>query len=87
MICRQEDMEPVLQELEQNGTVSYENRQKLRARAEFEVAKYVGDSAMYHGAGQFKVITGEKVLEFKGENGPQTPACGISELDSDTRNH
>jgi phosphoribosylaminoimidazolecarboxamide formyltransferase/IMP cyclohydrolase len=78
VICRQEDMEPVLQELESNGTVSYENRQKLRARAEFEVAKYVGDSAMYHGNGQFKVITGERILEFKGENGPQTPATLFS---------
>ncbi len=74
VVCRQQDMESVLQELESTGGVSEENRQKLRARAEFEVTKYVGDSAMYHGDGQFKVICGEKVLEFKGENGPQTPA-------------
>ena len=29
---------------------------------------------MFHGDGQFKIIAGEKALEFKGENGPQTPA-------------
>lgn len=78
VVCRQQDMEPVLRELESTGDVSPENRQNLRARAEFEVAKYVGDSAMFHSVDRFKVITGEKVLEFKGENGPQTPAALFS---------
>ena len=74
VVCRKQDMETVLQELEKDGDVSQENRQKLRARAEYEVAWYVGDSAVFHGEGHFKVITGEKVFEFKGENGPQSPA-------------
>ena len=44
VVCRKEDMESVLKELEDTGDVCLENRQKLRARAEFEVARYVGDS-------------------------------------------
>lgn len=78
VICRQEDVRPVQKMLEKYGNVSLVHRQQLRARAEFEVAKYVGDSAMYHGDGQFRVITGDRVLEFKGENGPQTPATLFS---------
>lgn len=74
-VYRKCDMESVLQELEATGDVSQENRQKLRARGEYEVARYIGHSAMFHGDGQFKVITGERVRDsFKGENGPQTPA-------------
>jgi phosphoribosylaminoimidazolecarboxamide formyltransferase / IMP cyclohydrolase len=79
VVCRPGDMEEVLCELEKTGDVSQENRQKLRAIAEFKVARYVGDSAMFHGAGRFKVITGERIInEFKGENGPQTPATLFS---------
>lgn len=83
IICREEDAEPVLQELEGTGDVSPENRQWLRARAEFEVAKYVGDSATYHSKGQFHIITGERVLECKGENGPQAPAALFSTCSGD----
>ncbi len=83
VICRFEDQQSVLDELLLNGEVSKETRQKLRARAEFEVAKYAADSAMYHGAGQFKVIAGERVAEFKGENGPQTPAVLFSTTNND----
>ena len=76
VICRFEDREPVLQELESSGSVRPETRQSLRARAEFEVARYVGDSAVFHGAGLFNAITGERVLCMpKGENGPQSPAA------------
>lgn len=78
VICRQQDMETVLQEIEATGDVSQENRQKLRARAEFEVTRYTGDSAIYHGKGQFNVVTGEQVAKFKGENGPQSPAILFS---------
>ena len=75
VICRQQDMQPVLNELQETGDISNENRQKLRARAEFEVAKYVGDSAVFHGNGQFEVIAGECILTCKyGENAPQTPS-------------
>jgi len=83
VVCRQQDMELVLQELEKTGDVSPENRQELRARAEFEVAKYAGESAMYHGTGRFRVIAGERVAEFKGENGPQTPAVLFSTTSND----
>jgi phosphoribosylaminoimidazolecarboxamide formyltransferase/IMP cyclohydrolase len=83
VVCKQENMEKVLQELEATGDVSIEHRQELRARAEYEVAKYIGQSAMFHGAGKFKVIAGEKVCEFKGENGPQTPAALFSTGSSD----
>jgi len=78
VVCRREDMEPVLRELERTGNVSTATRQNLRARAEFQVAKYVGDSAMYHSIGQLQIIAGEQVCEFKGENGPQVPAAFFS---------
>ena len=75
VVCRQQDMESVLRELEQAGAVCAVNRQKLRARAEFVVAEYVGSSAMFHGDGQFKVIAGEKIATpAYGENGWQSPA-------------
>ncbi|MCX6723999.1 MAG: hypothetical protein NT155_02355 [Candidatus Staskawiczbacteria bacterium] len=78
VVCRKQDMKPVLEELEACGDVCVENRQSLRARAEYEVAKYVAESAMYHGQGRFRVIAGEKVCQFKGENGLQTPAALFS---------
>jgi len=74
VICRQQDMAGVLEELSKTGNVCQEKRQELRARAEFEVVKYVGDSAVFHGSGRFTYFSGEKVCEFKGENGPQSPA-------------
>ncbi|MFA6189956.1 MAG: hypothetical protein WC711_00350 [Candidatus Staskawiczbacteria bacterium] len=76
VVCRVQDMETVLDELKETGAISSATRQWLRANAEFEVAKYVGMSAEFHGNGRFKVITGERVGEtFKGENGPQSPAA------------
>lgn len=76
VICRAEDREPVLTELEQSGNVSAATRQTLRARAEFEVSKYRGISAEYHGAGQFRIIAGERVPQSikYGENAGQKPA-------------
>ena len=75
VVCRKEDMEPVLLELEANGEVLYETRQELRARAEYEVARYVGHSAVYHSGGRFQNISGERVaVPLYGENGHQNPA-------------
>ena len=75
VVCRKEDMEPVLRELEETDNVSHENRQKLRARAEFEVAKYVADSAMFHGGDKFRIISGELMeAPLYGENPWQKPA-------------
>ncbi len=83
VICRAQDMEIVLEELKETKAVSTATRQHLRARAEYEVAKYVGMSAEFHGNGRFKVIAGERVGEtFKGENGSQSPA-GLFTVGSD----
>ncbi len=83
VICRFEDRQPVLDELKETGDICAEKRETLRARAEYEVAGYAAVSAMYHGSGQFKVISAEKVVEFKGENGPQTPAVLFSATNKD----
>jgi len=75
VVCRFQDREPILKELEELGDISPETRQKLRARAEFEVAKYVLESAKFHGQGQFEGIMGELALSARyGENAPQAPA-------------
>lgn len=75
VVCRLQDRELVLEELEELGDISLETRQKLRARAEFEVAKYVLESARFHGQGQFEGIMGELALSAKyGENASQAPA-------------
>ena len=72
VVCRPEDRGPVLDELEETGDVSTENRQKLRARAYFEVAKYMGDLAMFHSLGKFDVVCGEEAFKLSsGENRPQ----------------
>jgi phosphoribosylaminoimidazolecarboxamide formyltransferase/IMP cyclohydrolase len=52
-VCRFEDRAPILRMLEQYGDVPQAQRQKLRARAEFEVAKYCMASAKFHGQGMF----------------------------------
>ena len=76
VVCRVSDRELVLKELESTGSVSKNTRQKLRARAEFEVAKYVLDSARFHGNGEFEGFMGERIASIpKGENGPQSPAA------------
>ena len=75
VVCRKPDMLWVLDELENAGDISLENRQKLRARAEFEVTKYTLDSATFHGAGQFQGFVGERIsVPAYGENAWQTPA-------------
>lgn len=82
VVCRKQDMQWVLNELEHSNDVSLENRQELRARGEFEVAKYVGDSAMFHGGDDFKIVAGELVgRPAYGENAWQTPA-GLYSTDS-----
>ena len=78
VICRKADMESVLQELEATEDVSQETRQRLRARAEYEVARYIGHSAMFHGDGRFQIVAGERIFMFKGENAPQSPAALFS---------
>ncbi len=47
VICRPEDREVTLKELEERGDISPETRQKMRACAENEVARYVRHSADY----------------------------------------
>ncbi len=49
VICRTQDREPVLRELEEHKTISNSTRQKLRATAEYVVAGYCLDSARFHG--------------------------------------
>ena len=81
VICRPEDRESVLEELESFGNVSMATRETLAARAEFEAAKYVGYSAEYLGNGKFKIISGERVdampLKY-GENAGQGRAVVYS---------
>jgi len=75
VVCSKQDMEDVLSTLEFAGDISQDHRQYLRARAEFEVAKYVMDSAIFHGAGEFDALIGEKVRGLAyGENRDQSPA-------------
>jgi len=75
VVCRKQDMEDVLCALETHGDITQDFRQDLRARAEFEVAKYVMDSAIFHGAGEFDALIGEKVRGLAyGENRDQSPA-------------
>ncbi len=83
VICRHKDRQVVIEQLESAGDVSTETRQMLRARAEYEVAKYCLDSARFHSEGDFTGVTGKLVLAAKyGENAPQTPA-GLYSTDSD----
>ena len=74
VVCRKADMDSVLCELETNGDVSLATRQTLRARAEYEVCRYIGHSAVFHSEGRFQIFAGERICEFKGENAPQSPA-------------
>lgn len=48
VVCRKEDMNWVLRELEANGDISSEYRQYLRATAEREVTEYTSASANFH---------------------------------------
>lgn len=83
VICRHKDRQIVIDQLENDGDVSGETRQTLRAIAEYEVAKYCFDSARFHSKGNFAGFMGELVLAAKyGENAPQTPA-GLYSTDSD----
>jgi phosphoribosylaminoimidazolecarboxamide formyltransferase/IMP cyclohydrolase len=76
VICRFEDRQPTLDMLKEIGDITPGNREALRARAEFEVARYCMDSARFHSAGEFEGMFGEKVITLpKGENGYQTPAA------------
>ena len=82
VVCRKQDMIPVLLELEDTGDICEIKRQELRARAEYEVAMYAAISAEFHSLGKFKIIGGARVASFKGENGPQGPA-GLFISDTD----
>ncbi len=80
VICRPEDRQPVLDMLTETGDIGHGNRESLRARAEFEVARYCMDSARFHGAGHFEGFFGEKAVALpKGENGYQVPAVLYAE--------
>jgi phosphoribosylaminoimidazolecarboxamide formyltransferase/IMP cyclohydrolase len=59
VICRPQDRRPVLNELQLIGDVCPANRQKLRARAEFEVANYCLMSAIFHSEGRFHGVLSE----------------------------
>lgn len=84
VVCRALDRELVLKELESTDSVSKITRQKLRARAEFEVASYVLDSARFHGDGDFEGFIGERIaLIPKGENGLQSPAAQYETCSTD----
>ncbi len=48
VVCRPEDREATLKELEERGDISSKTRQKMRACAEDEAAKYVRESADVH---------------------------------------
>jgi phosphoribosylaminoimidazolecarboxamide formyltransferase/IMP cyclohydrolase len=79
VICRPEDRQPVIDELKATGSVSPENRQKLRAIAEAEVARYVATSAAFHSNGGFVAVIGGRVLTgLKAENACQGPASLFS---------
>ena len=83
VVCRHEDRQVVIEQLESAGDVCMETRQMLRARAEYEVAKYCLDSARFHSKGSLTGFTGELVLAAKyGENASQTPA-GLYSMGSD----
>lgn len=83
VICRHEDRQVVIEQLEASGDVNAKTRQTLRARAEYEVAKYCLSSAQFHSGWDLTGIMGEKVLVAKyGENASQAPAALYS-TDSD----
>ena len=75
VVCRFADRQMVLWALKEYGDVPGELRQKLRARAEYEVARYRLTSARFHSRGSFDGMLGELMAELpKGENGYQIPA-------------
>ena len=75
VVCRFEDRQWVLDQLKVAGDLSPTQRESLRARAEFEVARYCMDSARFHSTGRFDGMLGERVIDLpKGENGCQVPA-------------
>lgn len=53
VVCRPEDREWVLRQLQATGDILPIQREELRARAEFEVAGYCLASAIFHGNGRF----------------------------------
>ncbi|OGY41889.1 MAG: hypothetical protein A2Y82_05560 [Candidatus Buchananbacteria bacterium RBG_13_36_9] len=77
VICDPADMQWVLDELKANdGKLTEEHIQWMRAKAEYEVAKYVLASAEYHGKGEFAGLIGKKFAACKyGENPYMTPAA------------
>lgn len=83
VVCRFEDRQLVLDELKAHGGVQHDVLQRLRARAEFEVAQYCMDSARYHSHGEFEGMFGELVVRLpKGENGYQVPAALYTDPDT-----
>ena len=83
VICDSADGEMVINSLKESGDVSAEDRQYLRAKAEFVVAKYCLSSACFHGNGDYDGVLAHRVSELGyGENRDQSPAYLFSS-DSD----
>ena len=64
VICRFEDRQTILDELKLNGNIDPITRRKMRARAEFEVAKYCLASAKFHSGGvldEYQIINEDLV--------------------------
>lgn len=82
VICRFEDRELVLNALRDGGDGPL-LREVLRATAEFEVSRYVMDSARFHSLGKYQGFFGENIVNLpKGENGYQVPAGLYADPDS-----
>lgn len=76
IICDPKDREPILKLLEKSNNHDLEQSKKneLAAKADYVVSKYCMAVSTYRSQRKFVGIFGEKIAEFKGENGPQSPA-------------
>jgi phosphoribosylaminoimidazolecarboxamide formyltransferase/IMP cyclohydrolase len=84
VICDPADRDEVLQRLEQNKTLSEEEIQILRAKAEYIVSKYCLDSARFHSKGTITGLIGGFFSKCKyGENAWQNDDnTGLYSIDS-----
>jgi phosphoribosylaminoimidazolecarboxamide formyltransferase/IMP cyclohydrolase len=75
VVVEPSDYAEVLREMGENGGgTTLWLRERLANKVFARTSRYDGAIAAHLTDGQFKIITGDKVCEFKGENGPQTPA-------------
>jgi len=76
VICDPADRQVVLDRLRQQGDISSELRQNLRAKAEYLVARYCLDSARFHSQGLYDGLIGRQVAKTAyGENKWQEQAA------------